>query len=74
MALLWTDGISENFEIVKANTSNKERKEEEKRAFPFSFLLSVGCSLSCFLLFTSPLSFSPFLFLFSCETFQPEQE
>lgn len=46
MALLWTDGISEHFEVVKTNTSEKNEKEtelereRERERAPFSLSYS----------------------------------
>lgn len=39
MALLWTDGISENFEVVKANTSKKKKKKSQPISFYFPLFL-----------------------------------
>ena len=56
MALLWTDGISENFEVVKANTS-KKKKASQSLLFP---TFSVCLPLFFFSFHHSPI----LLFLF----------
>ena len=73
MALLWTDGISKNFGVVKANTSKKKKKKSK----PFSFLPHfplhlASLPLSSFCLSSFPLSFS--LFPLSYENLQTAQE
>lgn len=72
-ALLRTDGISESFEVVKANTSENFKKRKEKNQvgtvfFPLLLFLSASLSHFAFLLSTIPLSLS---FCFSPETLQP---
>ena len=64
MALLWTDGISENFEVVKANTS-KKKKASQSLFFP-TFL---SASLYPFFFFFPPFPCPSFSFsLLSCKS------
>lgn len=63
MALLWTDGISENFEVVKANTSKKKKKPADLFYFPL-FLFA-----SLYFFFFPPFPCPSFSFsILSCES------
>ena len=63
MALLWTDGISENFEVVKANTSKKKKSQ------PISFISHFFCLPPSIFFFFPPFACPSFSFsLLSCES------